>query len=395
MVSKSLLKFCFWSLWLIAPIFQYFYLTESFFAGTMFVVFSFVMIYLTFNITKLRTIKKTFLIFFSLFFSLLILQIIIGYFLFPQETNFTRGLSSLFALAVFILGAYFFSELIVDVGSEVFNNTLLYLCIAMIFIGLLSFIEPVQRAYGYSVFPFTEPSHYGIFLLGPLFYVCLIYKKYRIYLLTVSLILALIMQSLTTIVGVTLFIFASYRIQSALIVGIAITLAYNYLDLSYYTGRLNFSKNSDNLSTLVFLQGWELMYEGLKKSYGFGIGFQQLGEVNVKTFVGDLIYTLQKEDANIRDAGLTAAKLMCETGYFGVVIIAFYIKYFILAFINFGKTAFLNQSKLIIFANCFLLSYFVELFVRGFGYFDGTSFMAFVSIFILNNSNITSDHLED
>lgn len=395
MISKNLLKFCLWGLWLIAPMFQYFYLTESFFAGTMFIVISFVLIYFILNISKLKIIKKTFLMFFILFFSFLILQIIISYSIFSQETNFTRGLSSLFSLFIFIIGAYFFSELISHVGADEFGKALLYLYIAMFCVGFLSFIEPIQRAYGYSVFPFTEPSHYGIFLLGPLFYVCSIYGRFKIYFLITTIIIALIMQSLTTIVGVTLFIFASYRIQSALIVGIGIALAYNYLDLSYYTGRLNFSKQSDNLSTLVFLQGWELMYEGLKKSYGFGIGFQQLGEVNIKTSVGDLIYALQKKDANIRDAGLTAAKLVCETGYFGIIIIIIYLKYFISAFIKFGKTSFLKQNKIIIFANCFLLSYFIELFVRGFGYFDGTTFMAFVSVFVLNNNVFTLDDIKD
>ena len=100
------------------------------------------------------------------------------------------------------------------------------------------------------------------------------------------------------------------------------------MDLTYFSDRLKLTTDSDNLSVLVFVQGWQLAYNSLKETYGLGIGIQQLGFVKVETEAGDTIIRLLGRNVNDTDAGLTFGKIVSEFGLLGVFLIIIYLKYF-------------------------------------------------------------------
>ncbi|MFP7655863.1 hypothetical protein [Chryseobacterium proteolyticum] len=257
--------------------------------------------------------------------------------------------------------------------------------VAFLIIFIFSFIKPIQPVYyNKSIFPFTEASHYALYFVGCLYYTAVRYKNYRVWLLLFALAVSLLLKNLTLLVSVIALAFCLFKFWMVF-VGLAVSvLMYNFLDLSYFTGRVeNISSDSSNLSTLVFVQGWELAIDALKKSSGLGIGLQQLGEIRLTSRASRIIYALTKTEYNITDAGLTAPKLICEFGVFAIAALSVFLIILakgVLYMRKFVPGKFSNKKLL---AYCFIVSFFTELFVRGVGYFAGTFFLVITSLIYL------------
>ena len=81
------------------------------------------------------------------------------------------------------------------------------------------------------------------------------------------------------------------------------------------------------------------------------------------------------------------AKIVSEFGVVGFFLVVAFLIIAFTAFIKLRKVA-RNDSKVdsvMIISCCFVVSYLVELFIRGAGYFTPTTLMMLSSVFILSN----------
>lgn len=162
--------------------------------------------------------------------------------------------------------------------------------------------------------------------------------------------------------------------------------------LDYFSARLNLA-DSDNLTALVFLQGLGLINAALDG--GFGLGFQMLGSHLTPILgVSEKIYQITGRYMNLEDGGFLAAKLISEFGFVGLIFVGLYA----LLFIKFLFDSFFLRG---LFSNCFsdgsrgknvmavsaFLGFFIELFLRGYGYFSPTLFLMLAFLFFLNSSS--------
>lgn len=120
------------------------------------------------------------------------------------------------------------------------------------------------------------------------------------------------------------------------------------------------------------------MYESLSQSNSWGPGFQQLRVQGSNTSASQIIYTLLGGDyANILDGGFTISKVVSEFGIFGFGLIGIYL---VAAWSAWGSLRLASQQPgslhtLDVFACSVIVSYVVELLVRGTGYFTGTAIL--------------------
>ena len=188
------------------------------------------------------------------------------------------------------------------------------------------------------------------------------------------------------VVGCLLVILVSLRLQAVLIFGAFLVPIVWRMDISYYTDRLVFS-GTENLSTLVYLQGWQLIEESLNRSIGWGLGFQQLGLAEPNSIAANKIFEMTNSYMNQKDGGFMLAKIVSEFGVVGFFLVVAFLIIAFTAFIKLRKVA-RNDSKVdsvMIISCCFVVSYLVELFIRGAGYFTPTTLMMLSSVFILSN----------
>lgn len=82
---------------------------------------------------------------------------------------------------------------------------------------------------------------------------------------------------------------------------------------------LSTADESANLSSLVYLNGWETAWANLQATQGFGLGFNRMGcEPRADTATGALLDGLQVGDLNYNDGSFTMSKLLSELGLFGL-----------------------------------------------------------------------------
>lgn len=154
----------------------------------------------------------------------------------------------------------------------------------------------------------------------------------------------------------------------------------------YFSSRLNVSAESQNLTTLVFLQGWEQAMIALKESNGLGVGFQMLGSESPGVFAG-VINSVTGDDLNREDGGLLVAKIIGEFGVFGILLSFFYLFFFLKIALKckliYSSERESEKKKIIYYS--FFIMFFVELFFRGYGYFSPGFVVFLASIFSLRS----------
>jgi hypothetical protein len=138
------------------------------------------------------------------------------------------------------------------------------------------------------------------------------------------------------------------------------------IDAAYYEARLDFSGSVQSLSNLIYVQGWQQLFDSLERSSGCGNGLQQLGLQPGSADATHAIASLLGDYANILDGGFTFAKFVSEFGAFGLVLGALFVRAVWRAVRELRAMA-RNpdgyQSSSIL-ARVFVVCYAVELFVR-------------------------------
>lgn len=257
----------------------------------------------------------------------------------------------------------------------------------LIGLTLLSIIgvRPLQGAWEKPVFPFSEPSHLAL-VLGPFIVHAFVHArgKSRILWVIGSLALAYFSKSLTLLVSVILASVICLPLSGIVLTVIPVLALAPFADLAYFSTRLDFDPGSQNLSNLVFRQGWELMSDALERTSGWGVGFQQLGYAPFRSPSADVIFSILKDDANTRDGGFLAAKIVSEFGFFGIFLVLAYLGVLTLAVLSLRKYASRRRiyPEHIILALCSICSFSVDMFVRDVGYFNTSILLALSSFYV-------------
>jgi hypothetical protein len=240
-------------------------------------------------------------------------------------------------------------------------------------------------AYFKPVFPFSEPSYFALAFVPLLMYRCVTSAgARRVLMLLIGLAAAVLLQNLTLLLGCLLTAFISFRPMAVILLTVPLAVTAMQLDLSYYLARLNLSSETQNLSSLVYVQGWQLIAESLSRSGGWGLGFQQLGVQGTNVWAAGIIYDLTSGYSNLLDGGFTFAKLVSEFGVIGLVLTLLYLLTAQRAIraLRFTARHRGSPNAALTLSRCIIASFVLELFVRGSGYFAGTTMLMVASLWV-------------
>ena len=313
---------------------------------------------------------------------------------------------SMVILVVF-LSAFILVQKISKISYKALSNSILLVILVLLALGWLKlFFIPLCCNYSMlekPVFPFSEESHYalsiGIIAVAYAFSGKLIWG---LFIGINTLLLALFFPNLTLLIFSLLILFASlFRLKPIyfksfiLLIPVLMIIVWTLFISSseYFSSRLNF-EDTNNLTALVFMQGWDMAYLNLVETNGLGLGFQMLGSsATYLSPLTDEIVNITGKEFNLSDGGLLAAKVIAEFGVIGIIMIVSYI-YFLLKFIFYGNQIWLKISlshdqqyiqelKKRLLISGILFGFLVEVFLRGYGYFSPGVFLALVAMFYL------------
>lgn len=318
-------------------------------------------------------------------------------FFLPVETM--RSLASLIPLALLIGAGAALARMLRSVPAGTIHMAMhrcfIAMCIVAAF-GAIGLSPPSPQPFLKPVFPFSEPSHFALAFIPVLMYVCVTAKRReRIGFLLVGLACAVLLENLTLAAGCVLVALVSLRFWTILTFVVVLTLVATQFDISYFVSRLDFGADNQNLSTLVYLQGWQLIAESWEKSSGFGLGFQQLGVQGTTVDAAELIHSIADASFNLLDGGFTLSKLISEFGGVGVILCLTYLMSAWRAARRLRAIAVAAEhgridSPALVFAYCAVVSYLIEMLVRGAGYFTGTGILLVAAFWLLAWANRVS-----
>jgi hypothetical protein len=304
-----------------------------------------------------------------------------------QTTDLERFVKTLPLLFVLLGGGAALGHMLLGATDRELDMTLVIsLFILSISVPLsIAGLQPEVVEFGYekSIFPFTETSHFALAVAPVFLYRCIKSTGHaRSLWLLLGFILAVVLQSVTFLIACVLAAIACRRILLVSLVGLVFVLGVVPFQLDYFASRL--TGGSSNISTLVFVQGWQLMIEAMTRSFGWGVGFQQLGVQGTNVSAADAIYLLASIDTlNVLDGGFVFAKLAAEFGVIGILLGVWFLIGAIRSILALRQR---QERPVIVFARCVLVCFCVDMFARGTGYFSGSTLLAVAAISILLRS---------
>ena len=320
------------------------------------------------------------------------IQFLISIILFSNQ-QFIRTIGSLILLYVTFLLIPLMVNYMYIIGDDIFDKVIINSYKILLFILYFSILlQKFGIIEGKEMILFKEPSHFIIVYMPILLYnVYNSSNKSRFIILTINIIGFLLIENLTAFIGVAIIILVLlWKDKKLLLVPIIILLLIFLLEgegLSYYTSRLNMSIESNNVSVLVWISGWERALSSLIASYGVGIGFQRMGFIEELGHAQNKIYKISGGSyANLNDGGFLASKLISEVGILGILLIFVYIIYFI-KILNYLKSNF-EKTKIDYFFSFIYIMYIIQLFVRGVGYFSSASLYFICAIYWIFINNL-------
>lgn len=153
-------------------------------------------------------------------------------------------------------------------------------------------------------------------------------------------------------------------------------------NLQYFIDRIPFlGPETENLSRLVWIQGWENAGLSIWNSFGFGGGFQQFGIATARGDAANALEILGVGGLNALDGGTTGSKIVGELGLFGLFALAWHGW----LSLRLARSAYWRQNTCDgpHFLVACVIGYVVELYVRGFGYFTPGGVLCLAGLFLV------------
>ncbi len=324
-------------------------------------------------------------------------------------------------LILFVIAAHFVVAMLVGGGFEPLRSILSCVLLVLMFMGSLAIAtilaendDSIDRAVAIvrwilivfgvlsiaglrlwpggwekPVFPFTEPSHFALMLNPFLAHAIFGNKGIRRGLwLSAGLVIAYESESLTLLVCVMAAGVMCMSLRGILFFTFIAITGLGLVDLSYFTDRLNFGSDTRNISSLVYIQGWELLRDSIERTSGWGIGFQQLGYGPFNSPAADLLYSITASDFNLTDGGFLLSKFISELGVIGIFLMLAYVFVFarsLMAFRLYMQGLLPEVPRSLFFSLCVICSFSIDIVVRGLGYFSGQSLLFLSALCIMLN----------
>lgn len=310
--------------------------------------------------------------------------------LFVNTSNHSRVILSIITLAFMIFVGFIFVNYLSKVRETYFDSTI-KLCFYLLFFNLVYSSFTITMQDSKQMLIFNEPSHFALVYLPFLGYIYYTSNRLtKLFYLISTIIASLIIENLTLLTGSILIfsIFINKNLMGTTLVVITFTLIFPYIEIenSYFKDRINLSADSTNLSTLSYLSGWYDINLNIRNTYGFGIGFQQLGFTDYQNHaIRESINFLGADGLNIYDGSFLAAKIISEFGIIGVAAILMYL-YKIIIYSKMLSVKKIN-SKMQVFFMITFITFSINIFFRGLGYFSPQFFLFMCSLIWLFLSN--------
>ncbi len=252
----------------------------------------------------------------------------------------------------------------------------------------LSGIDFFGNASPKPCFLFSEPSHFALAIAPFLVYYVVSRSPFWVLLLVFFSAWAIYIENLTMIMVVIIAYITTINLKKLLLASaLVIIVALLSPNLNYYIERIDLSASNDNLSALVFMQGWQNASLSLQQTMGFGVGFQQFGFANESGEVTAKILTITPNNSNLFDGGTMASKLVGEFGIFGALLTLALILRAIKSVIFINNNKYI--SPLLLLAHCINIGFMVDLLIRGGGYFTQGVFLYLTFCFFTLNERHT------
>lgn len=306
-------------------------------------------------------------------------------------TSSLKPFTSIALLAILFLSIRIY-EIIENLKFQEIYNIFITIFIVLISLGWASITFKVACC-GYqnlekSVFPFSEQSHFALALGMIATPLCATARaRTSVFIILNILSLSILFPNLTLLVFSFICIFVtqlkiktiSFKIYALTVPFLVFaTISIILSTENYFSSRLSFQETS-NLTTLVWLQGWELAYLNTLETYGLGLGLQALGlNTTILPETSSKIFSLSGKINNINDGGFLAAKLISEAGIIGLLAVGAFTLWIITwpfkahrIYEKLNKTnCNTSEHKKYIFISTIAFSFLVEMFFRGYGYFS-------------------------
>jgi hypothetical protein len=308
--------------------------------------------------------------------------------------NFGRLLQSSVALLLQLFAAYAVARCLLQLKTEslAFLGRSAYWILTLMGIAAALGAPGVGGNYHKPVVVFSEPSLFSMAYAPVLMFAMAMTTRARqLGMLLVGLALALKLQNLTLLVDVVgASCLVLRRGQILVVLGLAwLALSFILLDFSYFASRLDLTADSDNLSTLAYLQGWQRAVLNLKETDGLGVGFQQFGVVGALGDALEKIIRITGSTLNLYDGGSTGSKLIGEFGVVGMVLIAMFLRVALRAVAvlrRMQRLPLASRDVRSLFFYSYIVAYVSELFVRGNGYLSCSGLLVMAAL-------IAAEHL--
>ena len=286
--------------------------------------------------------------------------------------NFHRFALSLIPLVFLLAGATSIAY-VLRTATQRQIDSMAWVCfwtfVCFLFLRVFHF-EPDSSIYPKALFPFTEPSHFAL-AFGPIYLYRSIAapKRQQWVWLAFGVLSAIVLKNATLLAfafGAAMLCRRLLLLTSVATIAILTTAATH---LSYFTSRADITSHSRNLSVLVYIQGWEFLWRSLILSHGWGLGFQQLGIVPLHLGITRLIRSYANGvTLNTMGGSFVFSKLGSEFGVFGVFLA---VCFGILCIKSIMRLRSMTSLKHSTFARCIIISFGIDMFIRGTGYFYG------------------------
>lgn len=309
------------------------------------------------------------------------------------QPDFPKFLLSFIFIIISASAAYVVKNAINDTSEIDIHSTVLFILYIIIFNAMISLtkIDFFNTMLEKPTFLFQEPSHFALVCAPLLIYFSFsnIRSPLRLILLLIFGLWGVYIQNFTMILAVVLayVISAKHLLPAFIIFCLFAILVYIFIESDffvYYRERLDLSSDTNNLSALVLMQGWDNAFLTLHQS-PIGAGFQQYGISTIYGNISNKIFEMLNIYINQFDGGATAPKIIGEFGFFGILIVMLYLVGWVRVFIAVRRERFNIDKKTLLFSSFYLAS-FLEFFIRGAGYFTPGMFFLIVSVlyFITN-----------
>lgn len=343
-----------------------------------------------FQFFKRIKISKISVVFFTFLIMFLFLHAIVVDLMLVERLNWDKLNTSLLSLILMVFVSFVLSECLAKVEECSFHKFVVRFFWFLTILGFLfSFAYSNGLLYRKMLFFFYEPSHYALVFSPFIIYIFSSEKNliYTAFIFIILLFLGVLLKNLVFFIILLIVLFMRFRTAffRFAIFPIIIFCSLFYIIntdsefANYFSERLVFNSDSENLSLLVYLSGFERIYLSLIESYGLGFGFQQMGLVGPTGVFQESLDMLNANGLNIEDGSFLASKIIFEFGIFGIVTIFIFI-FKLIGIINEFDFVDTNRIK---FVYSTYISFFVYLFIRGGGYFMPMVPMFLVSIFFI------------